>query len=117
MAKGVISGAAEDGAAFAKVVLITHKAVGVLEVRAAAAVQILGPLLPNGQVPLCGQAADKSFWVLCRKRTPRWFWPRSPRLGELVRRKGRQAGTPNPSPGPPRGTGRMEGADLASGRI
>lgn len=67
VAKGVISGAAEDGAAFAKVVLITHKAVGVLEVRAAAAVQILGPLLPNRQVPLCGQAADKSFWVLCCK--------------------------------------------------
>lgn len=73
MAEGVISGAAEDGAAFPEVVLITHKAIGVLEVCAAAAVQVLRPLLADRQVPLRGQAADKSFWVLCRKRMPRWF--------------------------------------------
>lgn len=68
MAKGIISGTTEDGAALPIVVLVTHEAVGVLEICAAAAVQVLGPLLAHCQVPLRGQAADESFWVFCGKR-------------------------------------------------
>lgn len=65
VAKGIIPGPAEDRAAFSIVVFITHKAVGVLEVRAATAVQVLGPLFPHCQMPLCGQPTDKALWVLC----------------------------------------------------
>lgn len=65
VAKGVVSGATEDGAALPVVMLITHEAVGILEVGSAAAVQVLRPLLTHGQVPLRGQAADESFWVFC----------------------------------------------------
>ena len=73
VAEGVVAGAAEDGAALPKVVFVTHKPVGILEVCAAAAVQVLGPLLAHRQVPLRGQAADESFRVLCRKRTVCWL--------------------------------------------
>lgn len=65
MTKGIISGAAEDRAAFSIIVLITHKAIGVLEVSAAAAVQVLGPLFTHCQVPLGGQAADEALRVFC----------------------------------------------------
>lgn len=47
--------------------LITHKAVGVLQVSAATAVQVLGPLLPHCQMSLCGQPADKPLWILCKE--------------------------------------------------
>lgn len=67
VAEGVVSGATEDGAAVPVVVLVTHKAVGILEVCSAAAVQVLRPLLAHSQVPLRGQAADESFWVFCGK--------------------------------------------------
>lgn len=63
VAEGIVPGTAENGAALSVVVFVTHEAVGVLEVRAAAAVQVLGPLLAHRQVPLGGQAADESFWV------------------------------------------------------
>lgn len=63
--EGVVTGPAEDRAAFPVVVLITHKAIGVLEVGAAAAVQVLGPLLAHRQVPLGGQAADEALGVFC----------------------------------------------------
>lgn len=63
--KGIVPGAAEDRAAFSIVVLITHKTVGVLEVSAAAAVQVLGPLLTHCQVSLGGQAADEALRVFC----------------------------------------------------
>lgn len=63
MAEGVISRSAEHGAAFSVVVLVTHKPVRVAEVRAAAAVKVLRPLFSHSEVPLCGQAADESFWV------------------------------------------------------
>lgn len=65
MTKGIISGAAEDRAAFSIVVLIAHKAIGVLEVSAATAVQVLGPLFTYCQVPLGGQAADEALGVFC----------------------------------------------------
>lgn len=65
--KGIIPGAAEDRATFSVVVLVTHKAIGVLEVSAAAAVQVLGPLLTHCQVSLGGQAADEALRVLCVK--------------------------------------------------
>lgn len=65
MTKGIISGAAEDRAAFSIVVLITHEAIGVLEVSAATAVQVLGPLFTYCQVPLGGQAADKALRIFC----------------------------------------------------
>jgi len=63
--KGVVAGAAEDGAALPVVVLVAHEAVGVLEVSAAAAVQVLGPLFAHRQVPLGGQAADETLGVFC----------------------------------------------------
>jgi len=65
--EGVVTGPAEDRAAFPVVVLITHKAIGVLEVGAAAAVQVLGPLLAHRQVPLGGQAADEALGVFCTR--------------------------------------------------
>lgn len=65
--KGIVPGAAEDGAAFTVVVLIAHEAVGVLEVSAAAAVQVLGPLFTHCQVPLGCQAADEALGVFCVK--------------------------------------------------
>lgn len=65
--KGIIPGAAEDGTAFSIVVLITHKAIGVLEVSAATAVQVLGPLFTHRQVPLGGQTADEALGVFCVK--------------------------------------------------
>lgn len=68
VAEGIVPGAAENGATFSIVVFVTHEAVGVLEIRAAAAVQVLGPLLAHGQVPLGGQAADESFWVFCGEK-------------------------------------------------
>lgn len=68
VAEGIVAGATEDGAALPIVVLVTHEAVGVLEVRAAAAVQVLRPLLTHRQVPLRGQAADESLGVFCRQR-------------------------------------------------
>lgn len=68
VAEGIVAGATEDGAALPIVVLVTHEAVGILEVRAAAAVQVLRPLLTHCQVPLRGQAADESLGVFCRQR-------------------------------------------------
>lgn len=65
VAEGVVAWAAEDGAALPVVVLVAHEAVGILEVRAAATVQVLGPLLTHRQVPLRGQAADEPFRVFC----------------------------------------------------
>lgn len=65
--KGIITGAAEDRAAFSVVVLIAHEAIGVLEVSAATAVQVLGPLFTHRQVPLRGQAADEALGVFCVK--------------------------------------------------
>lgn len=65
--KGIVTGPAEDRATFPVVVLITHKAIGVLEVGAAAAVQVLGPLLTHRQVPLRGQAADEALGVFCMR--------------------------------------------------
>lgn len=67
VAEGVVSGTAEDGAALPVVVLVTHEAVGVPEVGAAAAVQVVGPLLAHRQVPLRGQAADEPLWVFYGK--------------------------------------------------
>lgn len=67
MTKSIIPGAAEDRAAFSIVVLVTHKAIGVLEVSAAAAVQVLGPLFTHCQVSLGGQAADEALRVFCVK--------------------------------------------------
>lgn len=78
VAKGVISWPAEHRAALPVVVLITHESVGVLEVCTPTAVQVLGPLLAHRQVPLCGQATDESFWVLCGKRMLPWI-PNRPR--------------------------------------
>lgn len=78
VAKGVVSGATEDGAALPVVMLITHEAVGILEVGSAAAVQVLRPLLTHGQVPLRGQAADESFWVFCGKRMLPWVLSKNP---------------------------------------
>lgn len=66
--EGIVPGAAEDGAAFSVVVLVTDEAVRVLEVSAAAAVQVLGPLLAHRQVPLGGQAADEALGVFCVER-------------------------------------------------
>lgn len=63
--KGIIPGAAEDRAAFSIVVLVAHKAIGVLEVGAAATVQVLGPLFTHCQVSLGGQAADEALRVFC----------------------------------------------------
>lgn len=71
VAEGIISGATEDGAALPIIVLVTHEAVGVLEVCAAAAVQVLRPLLTHRQVPLRGQAADEPLGVFCRQRALR----------------------------------------------
>lgn len=65
--KGVVPGATEDRAAFSVVVLIAHEAIGVLEVSAATAVQVLGPLFTHRQVPLGGQAADEALGVFCMK--------------------------------------------------
>lgn len=65
--KGIIPGPAEDGAAFSVVVLVAHEAIGVLEVGAAAAVQVLGPLFTHCQVSLGGQAADEALRVFCGK--------------------------------------------------
>lgn len=61
--KGIVPGAAEDRATFSVVVLIAHKTIGVLEVSAATALQVLGPLLTYRQVPLGGQAADEALRV------------------------------------------------------
>eukprot|EP00069_Balaena_mysticetus_P002301 bmy_15939T0 len=47
VAEGVVAGAAEDGAALPKVVFVTHKPVGILEVCAAAAVQLEHPGAPD----------------------------------------------------------------------
>lgn len=66
MSKGIIPGTAEDRATFPVVMLITHKTVGILEIRAATAVQVLGPLFPNGQVPLGSQAANEALRILCK---------------------------------------------------
>lgn len=63
--KGIVPGAAEDRAALSIVVLVAHKAIGVLEVSAAAAVKVLGPLLTHCQVSLRGQAADEALRVFC----------------------------------------------------
>lgn len=68
MTEGIVPGAAEDGAAFPVVVLIADEAIRVLEVGAAAAVQVLGPLLAHRQVPLGGQAADEALGVFCGER-------------------------------------------------
>lgn len=67
MPEGIVPGAAEDRAAFSIVVLVTHEAIGVLEVSAAAAVQVLGPLFTHCQVSLGGQAADEALRVFCGK--------------------------------------------------
>lgn len=67
VAKGIVPGAAEDRAALPVVVLVAHEAIGVLEVSAAAAVQVLGPLLTHCQVSLGGQAADEALGVFCGK--------------------------------------------------
>lgn len=67
MAKGIVPGAAEDRAAFSVVVLVTHEAIGVLEVSAATAVQVLGPLFTHCQVSLGGQAADEALRIFCGK--------------------------------------------------
>lgn len=65
MTEGIVPGAAEDGAAFPVVVLVADEAIRVLEVGAAAAVQVLGPLLAHRQVPLGGQAANEALGVFC----------------------------------------------------
>lgn len=67
MTKGIVAGAAEDRAAVSVVVLIANKAIGVLEVSAATAVQVLGPLFTHCQVPLGGQAADEALRIFCVK--------------------------------------------------
>lgn len=59
----VVPGPAEHGASLAIVVLITHKAVGVLELGSTHAVQVLGPVLAHSQVPLGGHGADDALWV------------------------------------------------------
>lgn len=65
VAKGVIPRSAEHRATFSVVVLVTHKPVRVPEVCAAATVKVLRPFFSHSEVPLCGQAADESFWVFC----------------------------------------------------
>ena len=65
--KGIVPGATEDRAAFPVVVLIAHKTVGILEVSASTAVQVLGPFFPNRQMPLGSQAANETLWVLCKR--------------------------------------------------
>lgn len=73
VAKGIIPRSAEHGAAFSIVVFITHKPVRVAEVCAAATVKVLRPLFSHSEVPLCGQAADESFWVFWERRSSGWF--------------------------------------------
>lgn len=85
MTKGIVPGTAEDGAAFSIVVLIAHKAIGVLEVGTAAAVQVLGPLFTHCQVPLGGQAADEALGVFCVKAERRGVI-REPEVGRGVGR-------------------------------
>lgn len=65
MTECIISGPAEHRASLAIVVLITHKAVGVLELGSTYAVQVLGPVLTHSQVPLCGHGTDDALWVFC----------------------------------------------------
>lgn len=65
MTECVVPGPAEHGASLAIVVLITHKAVGVLELSSTHAVQVLGPVLAHSQVPLGGHGADDALWVFC----------------------------------------------------
>lgn len=71
MAKGIIPGATEDRAAFSIVVLIAHKTVGILEVCAPTAVQVLGPFFSNSQMSLGSQAANEALWILCKGDTQR----------------------------------------------
>lgn len=65
MTECIISGPAEHRASLAVVVLVTHKAVGVLELGSTRAVQVLGPVLAHSQVPLCGHGTDDALWVFC----------------------------------------------------
>ena len=96
VAKGIVSGAAEDGAALPIVVLVTHEAVGILEVRAAAAVQVLGPLLTHRQVPLCGQAADEPLRVFCGQRRLLWMRILSLEAGGMGTRPAARGGGQRP---------------------
>ena len=66
VAEGVVPGPAEHRAAVPVVVLVAHEAVRVLELRPAAGVQVLGPVVPHGQVPLGGHGADYAVWDLWR---------------------------------------------------
>lgn len=66
--KGIIPGTTEDRAAFPIIVFIAHETVGILEVSAATAVQVLGPFFPNSQMSLGSQAANEALWVLCNGR-------------------------------------------------
>lgn len=65
MTECVVPGPAEHGASLSVVVLITHKAVGVLELGSTHAVKVLRPVLAHSQVPLCGHGTDDALWVFC----------------------------------------------------
>lgn len=65
MTECIISGPAEYRASLAVVVLVTHKAVGVLELGSTHAVQVLRPVLAHSQVPLCGHGTNDALWVFC----------------------------------------------------
>lgn len=105
VAKSIISGSTEDRAALPVVMFVTHEAVGVLEVCSAAAVQVLRPLLAHRQVPLCGQAADESFWVFCRERMTPLALTENPGAwgpggaGTVMKEKGPEVLRPEPQAG------------------
>lgn len=65
VAEGIISGAAEDGAALPVVMLVADEAVRVFEFCPGANMDILRPLVPHGEVSLGSQAADKTIRIIC----------------------------------------------------
>lgn len=63
MAKSVVSGSAENRAAFPVIVLITDEPVRKLELGSARAVQVLSPVLSDRQVSLRRHGADDALRV------------------------------------------------------
>lgn len=66
VAEGIVSWAAEDRAAIAIVVLITDKAVGVLQLGSSSSMQVLRPVISHRQMSLRGHCADNTVWVFYR---------------------------------------------------
>lgn len=63
VSESIVSRPTEDGAALTVVVLVTNKSIRVFEFCSPAAVEVLGPLIAHGQVPLCRHSADNAVRV------------------------------------------------------